>query len=1318
MPKSRAVEGSEFLEDRAQRFMKYGKSLMSSIMPNLQSAADGRSFPENRVRRFLAYRKFQGLDSSGVRVEGPFIQLDKHGYPYRQVFLAITFKEFIIIKQSVEEDDATQDSAAFAEITNLSMDHIIPLGFLKFFIIDDRAMRLTAFTFLDGLYHFEMCQLDFNTNTLWKQWREIILCIGGERCAISGFHSWTTSGIERGTISGIHGDHLRTSAANQTLFFYHHPFAFSQVNSVAVQTDGPIDPNEQSWPFNGTKGYYVQGNSRPTVLDSSSSSSVCTVNSSVCTVNSRTASLQTKRLAVLTSATNTNFVCTGVRRSHSAPNMLMHYEENTVNHLQHFRSCGDLAILRIVRKAARNEAEHDEDVDTSFQEAYEKARTSRVSASDFWKHAAHLAIGRKHVITNEGRFQKIAARSFALMNREQTRSVSLLAIQPSDVAEYLVFMSKTIFLAITEVDVHRYVTSNGKQVSNSIVDLSTYECMLVKLVTTETIEHILEQKGVTLIKFFIKICQILLFTHRDFPSVIGLLKGLSSLAVYHLRNTWANLLVQEPLSLSSLVAMLPLISPEHSCQAYCNRIQNCLYFGHSFIPWARHFLHHCVDTTSCRKSNNIFMQLQKITFDQKARLFYGTLSKMAVTSDPSGVTPQKLRGAEEMKFPSKTRVPIKQIAELKSDETCIDREDSTSDSSEEETLRSLNYTSTRAQSAVQAIDFYASLTAKNIITEVLTHIAFLESASESTLSKSPSDFQERLDVIHEFEEETEEEMLAFEQTYDETSKATLKSNATLGINPYTSTNKGEQQVNEVDNTRFRQHIPKELTSDPSLLRKDTSSYSIVQASSSITKGLKSIVSKKKPGFSKVKKKVNFRLKESTSGVTPQKLRGAEEMKFPSKTRVPIKQIAELKSDETCIDREDSTSDSSEEETRRSLNYTSTRAQSAVQAIDFYASSTAKNIITEVLTHIAFHENSSESTLSKSPSDDQERLDVIHEIEEETEEEMLALEQAYDETSKATLKSNDTFGKNPSTSTNKEEKQVNEVNNTRFRQPIPKEKNKIQKSKPQQNKSIENTSESNKSQKTVKKKGGVLRRIKKIFKRNKKMNKEYVSDLDSDIKDIQALIGSLKGHTLDEKPGSDAEENDTLSDIVSPEHRRMTVFGGAGRRQSLFEASIETGATEEEKNQAFEEMKSSKLSQIKRRGSIALDFLKGEDFNANSIKKYDLQSDKAEDGIFKTRIKSFEKMVPNQGNNSVVKVEKQTQQHKRRHSLNVVIENPVIDKGHETTKDNLETFSKLKLIVRGVQTTTRARTKACLNNIFATNARLSDFQMLHMSLRCE
>ncbi|XP_052270187.1 uncharacterized protein LOC127871372 isoform X2 [Dreissena polymorpha] len=1089
MPKSRAVEGSEFLEDRAQRFMKYGKSLMSSIMPNLQSAADGRSFPENRVRRFLAYRKFQGLDSSGVRVEGPFIQLDKHGYPYRQVFLAITFKEFIIIKQSVEEDDATQDSAAFAEITNLSMDHIIPLGFLKFFIIDDRAMRLTAFTFLDGLYHFEMCQLDFNTNTLWKQWREIILCIGGERCAISGFHSWTTSGIERGTISGIHGDHLRTSAANQTLFFYHHPFAFSQVNSVAVQTDGPIDPNEQSWPFNGTKGYYVQGNSRPTVLDSSSSSSVCTVNSSVCTVNSRTASLQTKRLAVLTSATNTNFVCTGVRRSHSAPNMLMHYEENTVNHLQHFRSCGDLAILRIVRKAARNEAEHDEDVDTSFQEAYEKARTSRVSASDFWKHAAHLAIGRKHVITNEGRFQKIAARSFALMNREQTRSVSLLAIQPSDVAEYLVFMSKTIFLAITEVDVHRYVTSNGKQVSNSIVDLSTYECMLVKLVTTETIEHILEQKGVTLIKFFIKICQILLFTHRDFPSVIGLLKGLSSLAVYHLRNTWANLLVQEPLSLSSLVAMLPLISPEHSCQAYCNRIQNCLYFGHSFIPWARHFLHHCVDTTSCRKSNNIFMQLQKITFDQKARLFYGTLSKMAVTSDPSGVTPQKLRGAEEMKFPSKTRVPIKQIAELKSDETCIDREDSTSDSSEEETLRSLNYTSTRAQSAVQAIDFYASLTAKNIITEVLTHIAFLESASESTLSKSPSDFQERLDVIHEFEEETEEEM-------------------------------------------------------------------------------------------------------------------------------------------------------------------------------------------------------------------------------------LALEQAYDETSKATLKSNDTFGKNPSTSTNKEEKQVNEVNNTRFRQPIPKEKNKIQKSKPQQNKSIENTSESNKSQKTVKKKGGVLRRIKKIFKRNKKMNKEYVSDLDSDIKDIQALIGSLKGHTLDEKPGSDAEENDTLSDIVSPEHRRMTVFGGAGRRQSLFEASIETGATEEEKNQAFEEMKSSKLSQIKRRGSIALDFLKGEDFNANSIKKYDLQSDKAEDGIFKTRIKSFEKMVPNQGNNSVVKVEKQTQQHKRRHSLNVVIENPVIDKGHETTKDNLETFSKLKLIVRGVQTTTRARTKACLNNIFATNARLSDFQMLHMSLRCE
>jgi len=59
-----------------------------------------RTFPHDRVQQFLCHHRYMGINPD-VKGEGLFLLIGKDGKPQRQVFLGITAREFIIVKQVI-----------------------------------------------------------------------------------------------------------------------------------------------------------------------------------------------------------------------------------------------------------------------------------------------------------------------------------------------------------------------------------------------------------------------------------------------------------------------------------------------------------------------------------------------------------------------------------------------------------------------------------------------------------------------------------------------------------------------------------------------------------------------------------------------------------------------------------------------------------------------------------------------------------------------------------------------------------------------------------------------------------------------------------------------------------------------------------------------------------------------------------------------------------------------------------------------------------------------------------------------------------------
>ncbi|WAR02699.1 hypothetical protein MAR_009257, partial [Mya arenaria] len=200
-----------------------------SRMLNGNKSTTVRRYHQGRVRRLLEHLQYPGLVAE-VRAEGVFIQLDEQGVPTRQ--------------ENVDAEPPGPVKTPM-DISGLSLDHVIPLAVLRFFILDDRARRLTVGTCLDLMFYFEMCQFDVDIDTAWRKWREIVLDIGGEKEGTFGIqilHSTSVVGLAKQRHSPCIGDSLFVDTKPHKMQYIHHPHAFSQVRSVGVQTNFPTTP--------------------------------------------------------------------------------------------------------------------------------------------------------------------------------------------------------------------------------------------------------------------------------------------------------------------------------------------------------------------------------------------------------------------------------------------------------------------------------------------------------------------------------------------------------------------------------------------------------------------------------------------------------------------------------------------------------------------------------------------------------------------------------------------------------------------------------------------------------------------------------------------------------------------------------------------------------------------------------------------------------------------------------------------------------------------------------------------------------------------
>ncbi|XP_060553566.1 uncharacterized protein LOC132714671, partial [Ruditapes philippinarum] len=153
------------------------------------------AFPSHRVQKLLNCSQYEDVLKK-VDVEGLFLQLNEDGSPLRQVFLAMTQKEVLIVEQEIPGFKPTAHGEIDTDTEGLSVDELLPLSTIRFLILDDITKYLTIITYTGQKFRFEMCQLDSSSTKSWGKWRETIMTLNGDQIRTTcDPEDWKTSSV-------------------------------------------------------------------------------------------------------------------------------------------------------------------------------------------------------------------------------------------------------------------------------------------------------------------------------------------------------------------------------------------------------------------------------------------------------------------------------------------------------------------------------------------------------------------------------------------------------------------------------------------------------------------------------------------------------------------------------------------------------------------------------------------------------------------------------------------------------------------------------------------------------------------------------------------------------------------------------------------------------------------------------------------------------------------------------------------------------------------------------------------------------------------
>ncbi|KAL4225282.1 hypothetical protein ACF0H5_015970 [Mactra antiquata] len=598
-----------------------------------------RRFIQDRVQTLVNSSSDTDLNKN-VKVEGSFIQLNHDGLPIRQVFLAITNEDFIIVRQDTDIGSIGLVRSSDDVISDLFFDEIIPLPLLHFFVIDDRAKRFTVCTSHGLLYHFEMCLLDFCTEQDWSRWRAVIARLTGRSDECFGAKSKRISYVVK-IDENIHKKFEATRdkyglPRTDSLHFIHNPMTFKQVESVGIQTQKGKSKTHNYFNIQDNKEVCKVYGSTPIILSSSDSSVEGSINVSVSSDDTSITCSSTKMGDTLLDD-RLKYLYTGnefwrqiasrdkprLRRTNSTDNLMLstceNDDRNSVKHkniknskqLQNWMNqVSELNELRIGKSLLKSDiddegdddaddGDSDDDVDKAFQEVSQnlvKKNKTKRDGPFLWSLAKRLILKRESVIQPQSNRHHVTKEpsTFRKLTSLVPLPPSMTDFIPSDVSSHLTYMSKKLFILITTQDIEILTSSCGQRIPKSISDILKFNDVIVKMVVTETLKANDGISGqIRSLKFFVQVSLELLFWHHDFMSLTAILKGLVSLPLYHMDNLWVNLFVQEPFVFCQFMTMVKLLSPCKRYKAYTSRVETLTKRNIPFIPWLDHILHHC-----------------------------------------------------------------------------------------------------------------------------------------------------------------------------------------------------------------------------------------------------------------------------------------------------------------------------------------------------------------------------------------------------------------------------------------------------------------------------------------------------------------------------------------------------------------------------------------------------------------------------------------------------------------------------------------------------------------------------------------------------
>ncbi|XP_045174392.2 uncharacterized protein LOC123535711 [Mercenaria mercenaria] len=630
-------------------------------------------FPRNRVKKLLDRSLYQGV-SAEVEAEGLFIQLTGDGFPFRQVFLGLTQREFCIIKQEIENFEPVLNDKRDIEIANLVVDQIIPLPVIRFLILDDSSKYFTILTYPGMRYRFQMCQLDSDSDDMWQKWREIILSLSDDPKSTDP-NIWKTS-----YVIALHSGVATRSKVKSA---YAKPLGFVAVRNVGIQTtenmieeitsndnainktsDTGLEKDSDSsssseYDFlEKTKIGYKPKDRLAVLFTRSSFASYNDTENIMCPDTEDTMRSDTEdetrpdagdrimkpdtKYIMRPDTEDTMRVDTEDIMRPNTENIMRPDPEQIMKHeLRKTRSLNDLpdslckmldtpiaepSTLKKLSKvgdsirASGNESssESDNDLDEWTGEAkytMEHRETAR-SARDLWSFVRTRVVPRqKSKII--GRFQRIVhlAHFRILSRRDDTLAQSVIELDVMDVSLQLAYMSRKLFLAVTATDLDIFTRSHGKEINGSLETILKFSENIRKMVITEVLKSRSLSGSIHALKFFLQVGLKLLFHLHDFQSLIAIVRGLTSLPLYRLDRIWLTFFIQEPFAFCHFLTLVQFLNPTKQHAAYFARVTTCLRRQKPFIPLLDHILEHCLKCKNEKHGDSHQWQYRDVNID-------------------------------------------------------------------------------------------------------------------------------------------------------------------------------------------------------------------------------------------------------------------------------------------------------------------------------------------------------------------------------------------------------------------------------------------------------------------------------------------------------------------------------------------------------------------------------------------------------------------------------------------------------------------------------------------------------------------------------